>query len=370
MTLAEAIRCRAGELGFELVGFAPVDPLEGATFYSRWIALGYAGEMAYLKRNLERRADPAKGVPGARSAICLGMNYYQETPPKSDPLQGRIATYARGDDYHEVIEARLQLLWAFIQAQAGRPIHGRYYVDTGPVLERELACRAGLGWRGKNTCLINSQQGSYFFLAEILLDLELEYDRPAVDHCGSCTRCLKACPTRAFLSPYVLDARRCIAYLTIELKGAIPREQRSGIGPWVFGCDCCQEVCPWNQKVRPTREPAFRSRPGLANPNLVELLSLDEETFKARFRRSPLKRAKRRGLRRNAAVALGNAGDPRAVPALIRALQDEDPLVRGHVAWALGRLGGQEARVALTEALVREQESAVVEEIHQALREI
>ncbi|MEW6749908.1 MAG: tRNA epoxyqueuosine(34) reductase QueG [Candidatus Latescibacterota bacterium] len=367
MTLTQQIRRRAGELGFDPVGFAPADPLEGAAFHARWVALGYGGEMAYLARNQDRRGDPRLLLPGARSAICLGLHYYQETPAEEAPGQGRLSCYARGDDYHDLIRGRLRLLEAFIRQAAGRPVRARSDVDTGPVLERELARRAGLGWWGKNTCLINRGSGSFFFLAEILLDLELDWDEPATDHCGTCTRCLAACPTQAFPEPYVLDARRCISYLTIELKGAIPAQLRPRMGRWVFGCDVCQDVCPWNRKVRPSADTGLQGRPGLARPDLEELLRLDAEGFTARFRRSPVKRAKRRGLLRNVAVALGNTGDRRAVPALAEALQDVETLVRGHAAWALGRLGGRAALEALQAALASEPDPQVVEEIRLAL---
>jgi len=368
MTLTQRIRRRAAELGFDLVGFAPADPLAGAEFYARWVALGFAGEMDYLRRRLDKRADPARLVPGARTAICLGTNCYQETPAFAGGLHGRIACYARGDDYHELIKKRLFSLWDFIQAQTDGRVDGRVYVDTGPVLERELARRAGLGWRGKNTCLINERMGSFLFLAEIILDLELDYDQPAADHCGTCTRCLDACPTGAFPEPYVLDARRCISYLTIELKGPVPRDLREGMGRWILGCDICQDVCPWNRKAKPASEPAFRPRRGLDPPSLPRLLVMDRDAFNEQFRRSPAKRPKRRGLLRSAAVALGNSGDPAAVPALIQALEDEETLVRGHAAWALGRLGGEEARRALEGALHREPDSGVAAEIRQALQ--
>ena len=369
MTLTEKIRTRAGELGFGLVGFAPADPLEGAEFYARWVALGYAGQMGYLERNLEKRADPRLLLPGARSVVCVGMQYFQDSAAKTDPLEGRVSSYARGEDYHGLIESRLGQLLEFVRAEAGQTVVGRAYVDTGPVLERELAQRAGLGWWGKNTCLIAKGTGSYFFLGELLLDLELRYDQPAIDHCGTCTRCLDACPTQAFPEPYVLDARRCISYLSIELKEAIPRPLRAGMGDWIFGCDICQEVCPWNRRAEPAAEPAFAVRSGLANPSLPELLSLNQEEFAARFRHSPLKRAKRRGVLRNAAVALGNSGDQRAVPALVQALADEEPLVRAHAAWALGRLGGEEARAALRGALATETDIQVMGELTEALAE-
>ena len=370
MSLTAAIRRKARELGFEPVGFTPAEPLEAAALYARWVALGFAGEMDYLKRNLDKRANPATLVPGAKTVICLGMAYYQKTPASTDPLTGRIACYARGDDYHDLVKKRLFALWDWIQQATGGEARGRAYVDTAPLLERALAQRAGLGWQGKNTCLINQRQGSFFFLGEIVLNLELECDEPAVDHCGTCTRCLQACPTDAFSAPYVLDARRCLAYLTIELKGAIPRELRAEAYNWIFGCDICQDVCPWNRRAQPAAEMAFQPRPGLEAPSLPGLLELDQPQFRETFRRSPVKRPKRAGLRRNVAVALGNSKSRAAAPSLIRALADRDPLVREHAAWALGRIGGKEARVALAQALEGERHTAVREEIQQALKEL
>ena len=364
----------ARRLGFDLFGVTAADPLEGAGYYARWVELGYAGDMAYLERNREKRADPRQLVPGARSVICVGMHY---APPASvatttaaGPV-GRLARYARGDDYHDLIKARLARLWQRLRARAGDDAEGRYFVDTAPVLERELAARAGLGWWGKNTCLIHRGAGSYFFLGEIVTTLRLAPDTPAVDHCGTCTRCLDACPTDAFPEAYVLDARRCISYLTIELKGAIPVELRDGIGDWLLGCDVCQDVCPWNRRAATTRESAFHARSGLEPLELVELIGMDQASFSEHFRRHPAKRPKRRGLLRNAAVALGNSGCREVVPALATSLHEEpEPLVRAHVAWALGKLGGDAAQAALTEAQTGEPEAAVRAEIAAALRNL
>ena len=371
MSLTAQIRGKARALGFELFGVTPADPLAGSDFYARWVALGFAGEMDYLKRNLDKRAQPRQLVPDARSVICLGMNYLP-APTEGAPADrgdAAIACYARGDDYHDLIVERLRQLWAWI-CEATGDRSGRYYVDTAPVLERELAQRAGLGWWGKNTCLINARRGSYFFLAEIILDLELEYDAPAPDHCGSCTRCLEACPTDAFPEPYVLDASRCISYLTIELKGAIPHNLRQGMGNWVFGCDICQDVCPWNSRAVPSAEEAFQSRPALRAPELLELMQLDAAAFRERFRRSPLKRPKRAGLLRNVAVALGNRKQEDAVPVLEAAMEDEEPLIRAHAAWALGQIASDHSRGALTAARQSEKDEDVIEEIDAALREI
>ena len=372
--LTASIRDRASSLGFDLFGVTPAGPLPGSDFYARWVALGYAGEMEYLERNREKRGDPRLLVPGAASVICVGMDYHpgpQKTAPAgrddSPRLGGRISVYARGDDYHEVVKERLAELWRFIEEEAGRPARGRCYVDTAPVLERELAQRAGLGWWGKNTCLINKRRGSWFFLGEIVTDLELQCDEPAVDHCGTCTRCLDACPTDAFPEPYVLDSRRCISYLTIELRTSIPAALRPGMGDWLFGCDICQEVCPWNSKAATAGETTFASRPGLERPDLEELMKLDAEGFNRLFRNSAVKRPKRAGFLRNVAVALGNSGRPGAVGVLIPALKHEEPLVRGHVAWALGQLRGPEAESALQDSLAEEEDAGVREELAEAL---
>jgi epoxyqueuosine reductase len=266
------------------------------------------------------------------------MNYYPGEFPPAEAGRGRMSRYAWGTDYHNVILGELRRLAQWIDSQIEKRLTYRAYVDTGPLLERELARQSGLGWIGKNTNLIHPKKGSYFFLGELLLDLELEPDAPfADDRCGSCTACLEACPTGALVAPRTLDARRCISYLTIEHRGAMPEEMRPRIGDWVFGCDVCQEVCPWNRRfARPAREPAFS--PVHATLDLVEMLALDETKFRSRFRETPLWRTRRAGLLRNAAVVLGNLGDPTAVPALERALSDPEPLVAEHAAWALSRL--------------------------------
>jgi epoxyqueuosine reductase len=371
--LLRSIRDHATDLGFSLFGVAPADPLEGAEFYARWVALGYAGEMAYLERNRDKRQHPARLVPGARSVICVGMHYppaAAHAPSNSNPLTGQLSCYALGDDYHQVMKSKLAQLFDYMQKTIQQPLQGRYYVDTAPVLERELAQLAGLGWWGKNTCLIDKRSGSYFFLGEIISDLELPFDEPAVDHCGTCTRCLDACPTDAFPEPYVLDARRCISYLTIELKGSIPQPLRADMGNWILGCDVCQQVCPWNREAPAGAREAFQPRAELDAPALADLIRLDRHSFNALFKGHAAKRPKRRGLLRNVAVALGNSGDRAAVPPLIEALADEEPLVRGHAAWGLGRLGGTSARQALESALAREQCEEVVTEIRDALNGI
>lgn len=374
-SLTQAVKAQARRLGFSLVGVTTPEPPPHFDVYERWLKAGRQGDMAYLgtERARQRRADPRQILPECRSIIVLGTLYDRPRDEPPPPGVGRIAAYAWGEDYHQVLAERLKALVEFIAEQVGREVPNRWYSDTGPILERELAQRAGLGWIGKNTCLINPQLGSYFLLAEILLGVDLEPDPPfESDHCGSCRRCIDACPTACILHERTLHARRCISYLTIEKKGEIPVELRPLMGNWVFGCDICQQVCPWNQRFAPARgDPAFAPRPGLPEPVLVEELRLDGEAFNRKFKGSPVKRAKRRGYLRNVAVALGNSGQREATTALVSALMDDpEPLTRGHAAWALGRIGGEAARRGLIQALAREREPGVLKEIQAALEEI
>jgi epoxyqueuosine reductase len=369
-TLAGLVKSWSHELGFELAGIAAAREAETRAFYEEWVAAGRAGEMGYMERDPARRAQPQTVWPAAASIVVVGMNYRPVAEPEPvDGLRGRVARYALGDDYHDVIEEKLRRLLARIR-EHDPAVEGRVYVDTGPLLERDLAARAGLGWFGKNTMLLNRSLGSYFFLGALLLNVSLPPDAPTTAHCGRCDRCLSACPTGAFVAPYVLDARRCISYLTIELKGPIPRELRPLVGDWIFGCDLCQEVCPWNRKSPPGREPRFAPRPGRSTPELLSLLRLTPEEFAARFRGTPIKRAKRRGLLRNVCIALGNDRDPASLPALTEALRDPEPLVRGHAAWALGRIGGPGADTALRAALSGETDPWVCEELQLALNDL
>jgi epoxyqueuosine reductase len=386
--LTERLRERAGELGFDLLGLAPATPPAHGAAFTAWLTQGYHGQMKYLARQAAQRLDPQTVLPGAQTIIAVAASYYTGDGPDggaSDPSRGRIARYAWGQDYHQVLQPRLDALLAFLQAEAGLQVRGRAFVGDGPVLERDVAARAGLGFIGKNACLINPRLGSWLSLGVLLVDVGIyathfgsaSHINPLsashIDHinqfdCGSCTRCLEACPTAAFPQPYVLDARRCLSYLTIELRSSIPRELRPLLGNHIFGCDVCQEVCPWNRRLaRPTVEPAFQPRPDQVAPSLLSLLSLTEAEFQARFAGTSIMRTKRRGLLRNVAVALGNSGDPAAVPALTQALADPEPLVREHVAWALGQLNTPAAREALAAALAREPEPQVVEEIQAAL---
>jgi epoxyqueuosine reductase len=379
--LRQNVEAQARRLGFQLFGVTTPDPPPHLEVYTLWLEVGFHGEMAYLatERARQRRADPRLILPDCHSILVLGMRY--PTPPSGERaspedlggLRGRVAAYAWGNDYHDVLVERIQTLVAYLEAEVGAPVPNRWYTDTGPLLERELAQRAGLGWIGKNTCLIDPQRGSYFLLAEVLLGIELEPDQPfAFDHCGSCSRCMEACPTNCILPDRRIDSQRCISYLTIELKGPIPLDLRPQTGDWVFGCDVCQQVCPWNERFAQAWgepvDPAFAPLPGLPRPDLIAALSLTPQAFNRRFKDSPLKRAKRRGYLRNVAVALGNLGDPVAAPPLAEAmLHDPEPLVRGHAAWALGRIGGKTARQALSRALHYEQDAYVLGEIHQAL---
>jgi epoxyqueuosine reductase len=335
IAMEQRIKQRANALGFDPVGIARLGPAETYDAFAQWLERGYSGEMAYLPRGAEKRRDTRLPVPGARTAIVVALDYGGKQPA------GPIARYARGDDYHDVMLARLDELHCWLERECGHEIAGKAYVDTGPILERDLAQRAGLGWIGKNTMLINPQRGSFFFLGALLVDLELEPDAPfEADRCGTCTRCLEACPTGAFVAPRVMDARRCISYLTIEHRTAIEPELRPLIGELVYGCDICQDVCPWNHRfARDLPDAALAPRPETVEPDPRELVSLTDEQFRGRFAGSPVTRTKRRGLARNAAVALGNRRDPEDIPALRSALDDADPLVRDHAAWALEQFG-------------------------------
>jgi len=367
------VRKKAGELGFDLVGFAKVGPSQTLGIYQDWLRQGYAGAMGYLERHATLKEDPRRLLPEAQSLIALGIHYQTVDPDpekSANPALGRVSRYAWGDDYHEVIRDKLRELSEGIRQnfRAGNGRH-RPCVDTGPLLERELAHHAGLGWFGKHSNLINWPQGSWFFLAELLVDFPLAPEVPftRVD-CGSCTRCIEVCPTDAIVADRTVDARRCISYLTIELRDAIPRELRTQMGNWIFGCDLCQEVCPWNRNAPRTQEPAFQPRSGFQHPELLEWMGMDQEEFSRRFRNSPIKRTKRRGLLRNIAVALGNWGSPQALPALGQVLQDGEPLVRQHAAWALGRIAHPEAQCLLQQALVAETDEEVRREIRESLK--
>ena len=364
-SLTESIRTESRRLGFFKMGVAAAGLLPWKNRFDAWLTRGMQGEMGYLARQAGKRRNPALVLDGVRSIVILAMNYYPGGTRSPDALRGRIGRYAQGEDYHRLMAERLRLLLDFVMRE--RPgTRGISYADTGPVMEKVWGARTALGWMGKHTNLISREQGSWFFIGVLLLDTDLAYHAAERDRCGSCTRCIQACPTGAIVAPYRVDARLCISYLTIEMKGAIDRHLRPLIGNRIFGCDDCQEVCPWNRFAIPASEPAFQPRGGRLEPELVSLAALTEAEFKARFKDSAMQRVGRHGFIRNVAIALGNSRSPEAVPALTSALGDGSPLVRRHAAWALGRIEGAAARAALNQALATELDPEVRQEIELA----
>ena len=345
--MKEVLRERARELGFDDCRFTTAESPESGPRLQRWLAEGQHGEMAYLERNAHKRLDPQQVLPGARSIVVLAASYHS---PRQDPISdapalpnsaaptGLVARYARYRDYHEVIGERLRALALFLNELGDKTTRSLWYVDSGPVLERDLAQRAGLGFVGKHTNLISRKYGNWIFLAEILTTLELRADPPEKNRCGSCSRCISACPTGAIRAPFQLDARLCISYLTIELKGPIPSELRPAMGNRIFGCDDCLAVCPWNRFAKAGALMQGDSRPELAPLDLLALLALDDAGFKRRFEGTPILRVKRRGLLRNVCVALGNIGEASALPALEKAASDPEPLIAEHARWASGQI--------------------------------
>jgi epoxyqueuosine reductase len=333
-----SLRQRALELGFDACRITSAAAPEHAAHFEQWLAAGRHGEMAYLERNTHKRIDPQHVLPGARSVVCVAAAYSGErgTPNAERERHGVVARYARFTDYHDVMGERLKQLAAFLDALDGT--RSLWYVDTGPLLERDLAQRAGLGFIGKHTNLISRELGNWFFLGEILTTLDLAPDAPEKNRCGTCARCIAACPTQAITAPFELDARRCISYLTIELKSSIPVELRPALGNRIYGCDDCLEVCPWNKFAREGALMKPHARADLDQPALLELLALDDAGFKRKFTGTPILRTKRRGLLRNVCVALGNVGDATALPALERAARDAEPLIAEHARWAIGRI--------------------------------
>ncbi len=349
--LAERVKALALAVGFDLAGVAKARPTPETEFLREWLARGFAGEMHYLGRRAEERVDPRRVLPGARSILAVALVYDRPGLAAPAPDAPRVARYAGGEDYHELLLDRLRAVESGLEALAGRPVASRAYVDTGPVQERVFAALGGLGWIGKNTCLIHPRLGSYLFLGVLLTDLELEPDAREPDHCGSCRACLDACPTGAFPEPFVLDATRCISYATIESRGAIPLELREGHGGWLFGCDLCQEVCPWNQRSRrslPAEHEALRAqlapRTQWLEPTLAWLLALSEEEWRRATRRTALRRARWRGLLRNALVVAGNIGGAELAPLVRAHAQGSDELLAEHARWALARMEARAAR--------------------------
>ena len=347
------IKRAAEQAGFDLSGIAPAADAPELEHFPAWIAAGHAGEMKYMEARDERgslkRASLARVAPWARSVIVCAINYNTDQPYSTqihDSTRGWISRYAWGrEDYHDAVLRRLKRVEAALReavpADLQPSLTTRSYVDTGPVVERVYAKYSGVGWVGKNTCLINQKKGSWLFLGVILTSLELEPDLPAPDRCGTCTRCIDACPTNAILAPYQLDSNKCISYLTIEKRGSIPEDLRAGMGHHVFGCDICQDVCPWNRKAPASTAPEVQPREGLVNPALAWLAEMSVEEFRETFRGSPVRRTKRAGLRRNAAIAMGNSGDPEFLPLLDRMTADEDESVAESARWAKGRLGSR-----------------------------
>lgn len=375
MSFKESLQAEAFSLGFTFIGATSPEPPPHLAAFERWLTAGRHGAMAYLAsdQSLQRRAQPYLILPECRSVFILAARYpspLEMTLLPTREMHGRVAAFAWVDDYHEILINRLQSLIDWIEHITGHQVRWRGYTDTGPILERELAQRAGLGWIGKNTCLISPIHGSFFFLAEIFTDLQLEYDSPfTADRCGTCKRCIESCPTGCILPDRTLDATRCISYLTIENKGPIPTDLRPLIGNWIFGCDICQMVCPWNlHSTQPINKPIFISRPNIPQPVLSRELRLTPQEFSHKFRRSSIKRTHRRGYLRNVAVALGNSGNPDAVPDLAQSLEMEaEALVRSHAAWALGQIGTVPARQALEKARQRDSDLNVNSEIEMAL---
>ncbi len=368
-TLTERIRAEAIRLGFSSMGVTPAGPLEDGGCFDDWLARGMHGSMEYMKRQAARRKDPSLVLDTVRSILILTCNYHAQKSPAGHPLQGRVSCYAWGSDYHSVMRRRLNMLLAFIRAHDPEA-QGICYADTGAVMEKVWGMRTCIGWMGKHSNLITRDQGSWFFLGVILLSRELVYDAPSKDYCGICTNCITACPTGAIVAPYVVDARLCISYLTIELRGIIPRELRHLMGNRIFGCDDCQEVCPWNRFARVTPDHEFFPREGNLMPDLGPLVCMTVEEFDHRFKNSPVRRARRDGFIRNVCVALGNSCRSEALPHLARALGDDSSLVRLHAAWGVGYIGGNEARRILRKARLGENDRDVLEEIDLSLAQI
>lgn len=387
--LSRKVKQKALDLGFDLVGITVVGPSPDYDRYRRWLEAGYAGEMDYLVRHVEAKADSRQLLPEANSLILVGLNYAQpvDSALRQNPARGQIASYALGSDYHRVMRKALIALDQWLAAKTARSGRGRVFVDSAPVLERSWSRQAGLGFIGKNTCLIHPRLGSYFFLGGLLVPEHLLPDpSPILEAaperetgpwwhfaegvratCGRCARCLQACPTGALLSPGQLDARKCISYLTIELRGEIPRELRRGLGNWVFGCDICQDVCPWNRRAPVARHPRLQPHPERISPPLLDLLALSEDEFEQRFRGSAVRRARWQGFLRNVCVAVGNWGDEAALEGLRHHLYKSPLLVASHAAWALAHLRGNKGRAVLAQALERPLSVALRTHVQQAL---
>ena len=360
----------AKSLSFDDFGVASPDLGLAGERFVKWLDEGYDADMAYIRRGEEKRKNPDLVLKGVKSILCFRTNYYVAEKDMSyieNRDQGDISIYALDQDYHDIITPRLRQVEEKMQEHFPG-CKTRIYVDTGPILEKPLAQQAGLGWIGKHTNLITQGTGSWYFLSEILTDVALPLSDPAEDHCGTCRSCIDICPTQAIVAPYILDSKRCISYLTIELKGVIPVEYRKAIGNRIYGCDDCQIVCPWNSYAVKTDEPGFQEKQDTFK--LIDLIAISREMFSKRFKGSPIKRIKRRGLLRNVAVALGNSGDPLAIPALLKVLEDEEPLIRAHVVWALGELSGPELLPVIREKMNNETDEMVIEELERVVAKL
>ena len=348
--MKEELKQRAYELGFDACKVTTAEPPASAPQFKKWLSAKRHGEMAWLERNSHKRVDPQMVLPGAKSLLALAAAYPEGESPSIDRTtpHGVVARYARFADYHDVLAEKLKQLTTYLDQRGGEGTRSLWYVDTGPILERDLAQRAGLGFIGKHTNLISRELGNWFFISEILTTASIEPDMPEKNRCGSCTRCLDACPTLAITAPFQLDATRCISYLTIEMKGSIPIELRKAIGNRIYGCDDCLEACPWNRFAQAGNIMRQYSRPDLSSPDLLALLSLDAEGFRKRFAGTPMLRTKRRGLLRNVCVALGNVGDERALPALQTASSDPEPLIAEHARWAIEEISKRTAGQAMS----------------------
>ncbi len=360
----------AKQIGFDDLKISDPTPQTWDRFYE-WLSSGYHGEMHYLSRRAEERKNPRLLLESTKSVILTAKQYQTiqpAVPSPHNPFQGVISRYAWGDDYHTIVANGLKKIVDYIQIHTRGQHQARWFVDTAPILEKDFAAQSGIGWTGKHTNILSRTLGNWFFLGVILTSLKLDADPPDSNHCGTCTRCIDVCPTQAFVAPYILDARRCISYLTIELKGSIPREFRRAIGRRIYGCDDCLAICPWNRFAQSSHETGFFPRESLMSMDLIQLMEMTEKEFSSCFKNSPIKRIKRRGFLRNVAVALGNAHDLRAVPVLIEALHDSEPLVRGHAAWALGEIGERVGESELHRVREREENGWVNEEIDTVLK--
>ncbi|MBM3803020.1 MAG: tRNA epoxyqueuosine(34) reductase QueG [Acidimicrobiia bacterium] len=366
-SLQAAICEKAKELGFAKIGVSRAEPLDQRNRLDEWLAAGHHGEMHWMGRHAGKRLDPRTVLSEAKSVISLAANYYAAHFHSEDPCHGKISRYAWGRDYHAVLKDRLRALVAWMSERFPEA-RGLCYCDTGPVMDKAWAHKGGVGWIGKHSNLITRELGSWIFLAEIVSTLDLDPRDESRNYCGTCRRCIDACPTGAIVAPYVVDARLCISYLTIELRGPIPANLRPMIGSRIFGCDDCQDVCPWNRFATPCEDAAFAPAQGNQAPVLIELMQLSKEEFTKRFQNSAVRRAKYAGFLRNVAVALGNSRDARAIGVLTLALRTAEPLVRSHAAWALGQIGGPKSITALEQALEHETDPAVLGEIRAALK--